>query len=218
MTVVSPGLADTIKTRRVGSFAGAVRFWWVRHGPVPSTGGRLTGQKDVEVDLSDTETLAALAAALPQDGVVLVTPLKRTLETARALFGREPDGVEADLIEQDFGRWNDFRWSEIADEAASIGFWDNPVGIRPPGGESVLDHCARLTRFIEKAVQTWPGRDVVCVCHAGTVRAAVAHAMGIATAPAPILTLLVDPLSLTRTDALAEGGSTVSLVNRTFIA
>jgi len=215
-------LADAIKSRRLGHrdtsgrFGDALRLWWVRHGPVPATEGRITGQRDVAVDLSDTATLARLAAALPSDAVILATPLSRTRLTARALFGREPDGIEADLIEQDFGRWSDFRWAEIADEASALGFWDDPVHNRPPGGESMAEHGQRVGRFIARAVAAWPGRDVICVCHSGTIRAGLAHGLGIAELPAPVMTIVIDPLSLSRTDVLPTGGGTVSLVNRTF--
>lgn len=194
---------------------GSVRFWWVRHGPV-ATEGRITGQRDVAVDLSDTATLAALAHALPHDPVLVATPLSRTQLTAHALFGRDADCLEVDLLEQDFGRWSDFTWDQVSTEATAMGYWDDPIAIRPPGGENVLDLCRRVGHFLEKAVTVWAGRDVVCVCHGGTIRAALAHALGVSDHPAPVLRLVIDPLSLTRTDVFEPGSSQIMFVNQTF--
>ncbi len=194
----------------------AVRFWWVRHGPLVAHDGTIAGQRERAVDLSHTDALAGLARALPQAAVVLASPLSRATLTAQALLGRDPDGSEAELLEQDFGRWSDCTWDEIGPEAAALGFWDDPVNHRPPGGESMAEHARRVGHFIERAKVQWPGRDVVCVCHAGTIRVALAHAMGLGAAAGPLLTVVIDPLSLTRTDALLAGGHVVSLVNQTF--
>ena len=40
------------------------RWWWIRHAPVVNPDGKIYGQLDLDVDLSDQERFAALATRL----------------------------------------------------------------------------------------------------------------------------------------------------------
>ena len=42
------------------------RWWWVRHGPVPSQKGLIYGQRDVSCDTSDVAAFQRLAKTLPE--------------------------------------------------------------------------------------------------------------------------------------------------------
>lgn len=190
------------------------RFWWIRHGPVPGP-RQLKGQRDVPCDLSDTPRIQALAARLPEDLVVLSSPLSRALETGRAVTRRDPDRLEPALMEQDFGDWTGRYWDDLGEETQAIGFWDAPATTRTPNGESFADQCARVQALIERLAREFDGRDVACFCHAGTTRAALAVALGCAEDPAPAQGFVIDPLSLTRVDAL-EGGYRIESVNERF--
>ncbi len=95
--------------------------------------------------------------------------------------------------------------------------WRDPAALRPPGGESFADLVARLGRALDRfdpaanAGDAFP-RDVIAVAHVGTVRAALAHALGLA--PAAALRFCIAPLSLTRIDRLAgDDGWLVTAVN-----
>jgi alpha-ribazole phosphatase len=189
--------------------SGATRFWWIRHAPVSGDhGGRLYGQLDVPCDVSDGAGIAALAARLPAGALWVTTPFRRTRETVAAL-GRagievpEPL-VEAALSEQHFGAWQGLTWDEMEarDPAAFRAFWRSPWRNRPPGGESFDDLVARARAAIERLAREHTGRDVIGVVHGGTVRAAVALALGLDRGKA--LALRVDNLSLTRLDHLEE--------------
>lgn len=182
------------------------RWWWIRHAPVAAPAGRLYGRSDVAVDLSDTDSLAALAAALPARAIWLASPLQRASGTAAALMaagGRKDTEIHAepDFMEQDFGAWEGGLYDEIDAE-----FWDDPAGNRPPGGESFVDVVARVAAAIERWNGTARGRHIVAVAHAGVVRAALAHALGGAAAEA--LRFAVDPLSLTRLEHRVEKSGT----------
>ena len=61
------------------------RWWWVRHAPVPEAAGRIYGQEDHACDTSDAGAFRALAGLLPADAVWIVSPLRRTRETADAI-------------------------------------------------------------------------------------------------------------------------------------
>jgi alpha-ribazole phosphatase len=75
-------------------------------------------------------------------------------------------------------------------------FW--PLGGEevPPGGESMAQVITRVGETMERLAAAHVGKDVVAVSHGGAIRAAVAHALGIAADNA--LHLSVQNISLTR--------------------
>lgn len=196
--------------RKVGK-AGVTRFWWLRHGPISVDPGTIKGQADVPCDLP-AAVVAETRARLPAGAVVVASPLRRAVDTARAL-GLDVTDTDPALMEQDFGAWTGRRWADLEVEAAAIGFWDRPALARPPEGESFADQVARVGGVIDRLSATHRGRDVVVACHAGVIRAALAHALGVAADPAPALGFMVAPLSLTRIDVFPQGGARIAWVN-----
>ncbi|HEY6334366.1 MAG TPA: histidine phosphatase family protein, partial [Alphaproteobacteria bacterium] len=61
------------------------RWWWIRHAPVTTDGGRIYGQTDIECDVSDRASFAALAARLPRGALWVSSNLKRAYLTAAAI-------------------------------------------------------------------------------------------------------------------------------------
>jgi alpha-ribazole phosphatase len=185
------------------------RWWWLRHAPIADSAGRLYGQADVDCDTSDTETYRALAAMLPPDPVWLVSPLKRTHATMRALAaaaGLDPEPiVEADFAEQNFGLWQRRTWAEMEalDPSAYAAFWRAPTRTAPPEGESFVSLMRRTRNGIERQNARLEGRDILAVSHGGTIRAAVALALGLT--PEAAMALVVDNLSLTLLERVADG-------------
>ncbi len=190
---------------------GVTRFWWVRHGPISVTPGTIKGQTDVPCDLP-AEAVAATRARLPAGAVVVASPLRRAVDTARAL-GLEPDETDPALMEQDFGAWTGHTWEALDAAAAAVGFWDRPALARPPGGESFADQVARVGGVIARLSAAHPGRDVIVPCHAGVIRAALALALGVAADPAPALGFVIAPLSVTRIDVFPGGGARIGAVS-----
>lgn len=184
-------------------------WWWIRHAPVPDAAGRLNGRLDVDCDVSDTARFAALASVLPADAVSVVSPLRRTRQTFEALRAAgarlaEPL-VEFDFAEQSFGRWEGLRWAEMQarEPDAYAAFWSDPVMNAPPDGESFIALMQRTAGAIEKLSNAFIGRHMISISHGGTIRAAVAHAL--ALSPVSAMAIVVDNLTLTRLDRLAEG-------------
>jgi alpha-ribazole phosphatase len=176
------------------------RWWLVRHAPAINPDGLIYGQGEIEVDCSNRTALEALADSLPPDPVRMVTPLARTRTTAEALWGARDWIVEPALVEQSFGQWQGLSHNALAalgDERVSA-FWQAPATARPPGGESFADVMARVLPALERRSAEFRGRDIVAVCHGGSIRAALAVALGLA--PAQALAFQIDPLSLTRLD------------------
>ncbi|HEY7548705.1 MAG TPA: histidine phosphatase family protein [Hyphomicrobiaceae bacterium] len=190
------------------------RWWWIRHAPVPD-GGRIYGQRDLPCDCSDAEVFAGLAAGLPADAVWVTSGLRRARQTAEAIRSAEPGkfaGVApaalAEFDEQHLGEWQGLERKAFY-AARNVGtqtLWFAPADERPPGGESFTDLVRRVAPAIERLTAQHRGRDIVAVTHGGTIRAAIALALGLA--PQAALAFSADNCSLTRLDHLsADGGS-----------
>ena len=82
-------------------------------------------------------------------------------------------------------------------------FWPLAGNEKPPGGESMVEVVARAGATLERLAAAHRGEDVVIVSHGGTIRAAVAHALGVA--PDNALHLSIQNLSLTRLERHTEG-------------
>jgi alpha-ribazole phosphatase len=176
------------------------RWWLIRHALAINPDGLIYGQAEIEVNCSNRKALEALAALLPPDPVRMVTPLARTLRTAEALWGVQDWVTEPALVEQSFGDWQGLSHDALAalgDERVSA-FWQAPATAIPPGGESFADVVARVKPALDRRSAEFRGRDIVAVCHGGSIRAALAVALGLS--PAQALAFQIDPLSLTRLD------------------
>jgi len=184
------------------------RWWFVRHAPVIGVNGRVYGQDDLEADCADEAQFRHLAGMLPHDAVWLVSHLKRTHQTASAILAaRVMETVPAPIItselaEQHFGDWQGLTYAEL--EAKRGGayhrFWHSPATERPPGGESFEDVVARVGGAMARITAEHAGRDVGAVVHGGTIRAALAVALGIDAER--VLGFAVDTSSVTRMDHL----------------
>lgn len=191
------------------------RWWFVRHAPVVGAKHkRLSGQRDVPADVSDTASFERLAPKLPRDAHWITTHLSRTKQTAQALQDAGAEAiapkVDADFAEQAFGAWTNMTWNEISALPAeqSEAFWAAPATTAPPASseyksESFASVCARVGVRMEELIDELGGKDIVCVAHAGSIRGAVAHALGLSAEQA--LALDVKNTSLTRLDHISSG-------------
>ncbi len=193
------------------------RFWWIRHAPVINPQGHVYGQCDVAADTSNAAAFAVLGRRVPTGAVWIATQLRRTQATAAAIHaamelgdGAAPGvAIETELVEQSFGDWQGRTYAEIGayGRGASVDghrFWLAPAHSTPPGGESFVDVMARVARAIDRLAAAHVGRDIVVVAHGGTIRAALAQALGLA--PEAALALTIDTLSLSRVDRVDGPG------------
>ena len=188
--------------------ATVTRWWWVRHAPVTGHGGRIYGQEDYPADVSDTAAFAALAALLPAEPVWVTSHLRRTRDTAAAIFAaraRAPDClIEPAIAEQHVGAWHGLTHDELNDlrgvAADDFGLW--PTSERPPNGESFLDVIARVGPAVARLTAAHRGRDIVAVAHGGSIRAALALALG--TEAERVMSFVIDNCSLTRLDHISD--------------
>jgi alpha-ribazole phosphatase len=198
------------------------RWWWIRHAPVIVDEGRIYGQSDLPCDCGDARVFAGLAALLPRDAVWLTSHLARTEQTARAIFAAAdfapPPELrqDKDLAEQHLGDWQglDRRTFLMNRKQEPDSFWYASADERAPNGESFVELTERVGRAIMRATQQHPGRDIVAVAHGGTIRAALAIALGLA--PRGGFAFLIDNCSLTRLDhyqGQQSAGWRVTMVN-----
>ena len=183
----------------------ATRWWWIRHAPVVGHGGRIYGQDDHESDCGNAALFAVLAPSLPSEALWITTPLKRTKQTAQALFGAgapapAAEREESAFLEQHFGDWQGLTVDELRGrrDGAWHRFWLAPASETPPGGESFADVVSRVGTAVRRIGASEAGRDIVVVAHGGSIRAALAHALAVEAERA--LGFAIDNCSLTRLD------------------
>ncbi|HWW37490.1 MAG TPA: histidine phosphatase family protein [Xanthobacteraceae bacterium] len=182
------------------------RWWWIRHAPVVVDEGRIYGQSDLPCDCSDERVFARLATLLPRKAVWLTSHLARTEQTAQAIFAA--GNFEAapalhqdkDLAEQHLGDWQGLdRHTFLMNRSQEPdSFWYATADERAPNGESFVDLVQRVGAAIERATKKHQGSDIVAVAHGGTIRAAIAIALGLP--PRGGFAFMIDNCSLTRLD------------------
>jgi alpha-ribazole phosphatase len=182
------------------------RWWWIRHAPVVVDDGRIYGQSDLPCDCSDVRVFASLATLLPTKAIWLTSHLARTQQTAQAIFAAgnfeaQPDlQQDKDLAEQHLGDWQglDRRTFLMNRKQEPDSFWYATADERAPNGESFVDLVQRVGAAIERATKKHQGSDIVAVAHGGTIRAAIAIALGLP--PRGGFAFMIDNCSLTRLD------------------
>jgi alpha-ribazole phosphatase len=195
------------------------RLWLIRHALVDAEARRfLYGDLDVAICeatmAGQGQAYAALGQRLPRTAVWLVSPLSRTVRTARAIFAagypEQPLIVEPGLIEQSFGMLHGTEGTRLAARLAlpAHDFWPVSHAERPEQGESFEDVILRVGAVIERLATDYAGQDVVAVCHGGVIRAAMAHALKIGGDSA--LRLTVDNISLTKIERRGQAWRVVS--------
>jgi broad specificity phosphatase PhoE len=200
----------------------ATRWWWVRHAPVRDDGGCIYGQKDIGCDISDRVVMEAVGKILPPNAVWYASNLKRTHQTAEAIWDAgfpRPAGLiqEPAFAEQNLGRWQGLnRAAFFASRPIEVGsYWFAPIDDPAPDGESFLDVYHRVKTAIARINLECAGRDIVVVAHGGTIKAAIGLALGGLVEKG--LAFTIDNCSVTRLDHLASkghGGWRLPMVNQ----
>jgi alpha-ribazole phosphatase len=183
------------------------RWWWVRHAPVREDNGCIYGQKDLGCDTSDRVVFAAVGKILPRDAVWYASSLKRTHQTADAIWSAgfpKPAAMarEADLAEQHLGEWQGMNRAAFLASRPIGSHWFAAIDEPAPGGESFMDLYNRVRGAIERINTEHAGKDVIAVAHGGTIKAAIGLALG--NQPEKGLVFDIDNCSVTRLDYLAS--------------
>jgi alpha-ribazole phosphatase len=188
------------------------RWWWVRHAPVRSDGGNIYGQKDIECDTSDREVFDAVAKILPRAAVWYASSLRRTHQTAEAIWATgfpRPASMaqEVAFAEQHLGRWQGMNRAAFLASRPVGSHWFADVNERAPDGESFMELYTRVCRAIVRINAAEAGKDVIAVGHGGTIKAAVGLALG--GQPERGLSFDIDNCSVTRLDHIASADTSL---------
>jgi broad specificity phosphatase PhoE len=183
------------------------RLFLVRHGPTHAK--TMVGWSDLPADLSDTEQLARLADYLPAGATVVSSDLSRAADTASAI---QRDRIRLphhrDLREIHFGAWELRSWAEIdAEDPDHIrAYWETPGDVRPPGGESWNEVCARVDAAVDGLIAAHPGRDLIVVGHFGMILTQIQRAERLTAEEA--FSHRIDNLSVSEVFKTPEGWET----------
>ena len=103
---------------------------------------------------------------------IFVSPMKRTLETAKLIFPERKYITEEDFRETDFGIFEGKSATELS-ENKEYRCWVDSMCLSPiPDGESVTDFKKRCITAFEKIIQALPeNSEVSFVVHGGVIMA-----------------------------------------------
>lgn len=154
----------------------------IRHGETDwNREGRYQGQSDVP--LNETGRRQAAAAARSLDGATLeavyTSDLQRARDTAQAVAAASGAPLVEDprLREVDQGEWEGqlFEDIRVRDAARVAARRRDPLGVPPPGGETVLELRARALAALDEIVRRHPAGRVAIVSHGLTLALIKTH-------------------------------------------
>ena len=153
------------------------RVFLVRHGETEwSITRQHTGRTDIPLTAEGRRQAERLGARLGRErfAFVLVSPLKRALETARLAgfaIGEKDGGaeVEPDLVEWDYGDYDGLTAADIRRERPGWTPWEGGY----PGGETLGDLAARADRVLAR-IRSVDG-DVALFAHGHILRVLAAR-------------------------------------------
>jgi probable phosphoglycerate mutase len=190
----------------------------VRHGQTPTTGkvlpGRARGLHLADEGRAQADLAAARIAELPRVDAVYSSPLERAKETAAPIAKARglTTKVDRGLFECDFGDWTGAELKGLM----KLPEWQTvqraPSTFRFPNGESFTEMQTRMVSTLDRLRAAHPGGTIVCVSHADTIKAAVAHALG--THIDLFQRIVISPASIT-TITWGPGAPAVLAVNST---
>ncbi len=154
----------------------------LRHGE-PVGGRKYRGQTDDPLsDLGWTQMRGKLAGLTPWQRVIS-SPLSRCRAFAEELSGARnlPLQVDERLKEVGFGVWEGKTRAQLnAEDPNQLArFRANPVNARPPGAEPMEHFYKRVAAALEEIFVRHRDEHILIVCHAGVIRMALVHALGI---------------------------------------
>ena len=160
---------------------------FLRHGE-PLGGRKYRGQNDDPLSEKGWGQMrAAVGAARPWQAIVS-SPLSRCLAFAEELARESglPLSLDERLKEVAFGVWEGKTPEELREQDPNIlfNFKRDPVGCRPQGAEDLDTFHGRVAQAFDDLEEAYRGQHVLVVAHAGVIRMAVCHVLGISAAHA----------------------------------
>ena len=147
----------------------------IRHAPVKKIEGYVP-KKDPSA-IINLDHFKSLASHIPDNSICYVSPLKRAIQTAHQLskfINLREIIIEKDLREQNFGDWEGKKISVVWDELKKFKIQHNfsfiCPEVCPPNGESFIDQCNRVAKFLNN-LNFHDQESLIVIAHSGTIRA-----------------------------------------------
>ena len=179
---------------------------FIRHAPVDTEVGYLP-DNDPDAIINEFK-IKNLASYLPQDCIWYVSPLKRTIQTAKALskYVAVKDVIlEKKLKEQNFGDWAGKKisevWKELKKNTSQHNFSFICPEVSPPKGENFLNILERVSIWLEE-LHFYEPQTAVIITHAGIIRGTLSFVLGIE--PDKVIGIEISHLSITRLEFLSK--------------
>ena len=191
----------------------------LRHGQTPmSVQKRYAGRSDPPLTEAGVQQAAAAAKRLASAGlgVIVTSPLLRTVQTAQAVAAVTGAAVVTDdgFRETDFGAWEGLTFAEVRERwPAELSAWLADPEIAPPGGESFTDVSARVTAALDRLLAARAGQTVLIVSHVTPIKTLVAAAL--LAPPAALYRMHLDVAALCEIDWYADGPAVLRSFNDT---
>lgn len=155
---------------------------FLRHGE-PVGGKKYRGQTDDPLSEKGWAQMRVATAGEQTWTAIVSSPLSRCKAFADWLSETRglPVQFDARLAEVGFGVWEGQTAEQIKqqDPDCIFNFKRDPVGNRPEGAEPLADFHARVAAACEDMQQRFEGQHVLVVAHAGVIRMALCHALGL---------------------------------------
>ncbi|MCI0341553.1 MAG: histidine phosphatase family protein [Planctomycetales bacterium] len=160
-----------------------LRLLLVRHGATAlSDAGRFCGASDPPLSAEGRRQADRLRRKLASDPVdsVVVSPLRRSRETAARAWPRLAPRADPDWAEMRFGDWEGLTADEIqARWPREWAAWmADPLGARVPSGESGAEVLARVRAGLARLAAGSPAGAVAVVTHGGPIGLLLCQAEG----------------------------------------
>jgi len=158
----------------------------VRHGETAWNAGlKFQGHTDVPLSQRGIEQAGSLARRLNNRKFTAfyASDLTRAIETAEIVavpHGMTVEPVPA-LREVNFGSWEGLTFKEIKERFTELAqrWWDNPMDIPVPEGETLAELALRVNGAVRWIVEHHlDGQEVVVVSHGGPIRTIIATVLG----------------------------------------
>ncbi len=157
-----------------------------RHGETDWNASEIfRGRADIPLNEAGRKQAEMLGEYLGQEKIDFIysSPLKRAVETARAIAGHlnlEVNAVE-NLNDFHFGEWQSLPRSEVAEKYPELyrDWLDTPEQVKIPGGESLEDVRKRAVPFVEDAIMRFDEGRIVFVSHRVVNKVLVCSLLGL---------------------------------------
>ena len=161
-------------------------FYIVRHGETLwNAEGRIQGHTDVGLTERGREQARATARRLAgySFGAAYSSDMSRTRETAEIILGERDIPLKSvpELREYNKGVFEGLTPDEYREQYPHLyeSSLVNDLDFAPPGGETIRQCQARVSRFFSTLRELYPGDDVLIVGHGGSLRSGIVALLGL---------------------------------------